>query len=184
MKEYIFNNRVWIGRKGRIIDRLCIYSAVIFLMLSCVQVVLGSDQVNFPMIIFSFILLGIGNSNKKRSGKYLKLPCRIVIREGSMDWFYEKADLQDGKGIRNIHYHIIGQNIDEILLSEEMKSIRMTCKLDVDIEYGEGKKYAFHKNNRKSILVIYADEINEIAKSINQYLYSHVEICDEVTRCK
>lgn len=178
VKEFQFQNRVWVDGRSSFFDKVCMFFAGLYLILSVFQLLikeLGSP--NIPMIFFSAAILIWSKKNCRRNGKYLSVDCRLCFSERMLDWFYDQIDLLDGQGARSIQYHFNAGSVTRVQLSSQMKSIRIEAAPDITVQYRRKSKRTVSKD-KSCVLVLYCEEIEKIGKSLVNSFGCTIEFCD------
>lgn len=180
MEQLKFVNKMWISSKPRIwecilvilIGIYCVLQTFLFIMdgievRSCVYLILA---------IFAFLWY---KKSLKRKGKYVENDCILRFTTGQLEWEYPHLEIEGSKRKMNVLYTITRDDIKDIAISHELKSIRIVSKPVMSVVKGEKEKITdFHKKKKDSVLVLYYPKIDEVGLLIKKYLKDDIKVID------
>jgi hypothetical protein len=140
----------------------------------------GFEAMSIITCIAAFILMLWSGKSMKVKGGYIETMCNIEFQRGRIKWQYPSIDLQDGNGAASVVYYIYENEIKSILLSQEIRSLRIECcpVAEYHDKAGNTKSIDYGKMNKNCVLIMYNCELKRIQDLINQYIKVDIEFVD------
>lgn len=92
-----------------------------------------------------------------RKGKYVEQFCVLRFSPGKLEWEYPHMCIEGTSRKIYVICTILSQDIQEIALSHEMRSVKIDSKpVMVTVERGKEKTTDFRKQNKKCTLILYS----------------------------
>lgn len=179
MEQFQCINKVWISEKGRILDRVLWVCGWICLVLNLIVLLMeGKEAVSLPSVIFAFCVLFWSGLNKKRTGRYTDSLCILYFADQMLIWEYPELDLGTGRGVQYVKYTVIPAAIEDVQMSYELQSIRLSCKPLIESTDKRGKKSTLDclRKNRQCSLILYNENVEYVQYCIQRYLNVNVNI--------
>lgn len=180
MEKLEFINKMWIPNRVRIWERFLQTLLIVYIVLQIfVYVMDGIDLRSLVLLILVVYAFFWYRKYLSRKGKYVEQFCVLRFGPGKLEWEYPHMCIEGTSRKIYVIYTILSQDIQEIALSHEMRSVKIDSKpVMVTVERGKEKTTDFRKQNKKCTLILYYDKIEEIKRLIEKYLSKDINIYD------
>lgn len=175
MKTYQIVNKIFVQKRSklRFLKGLLNICMILLLLFGVFELAMKEpfwDVVR--SLILPFALASYAKSRCTSSG-YDSVALELTILPEEIQMVYPAINRNDGGGIRRETIRIVEADLDKIMYSDELKSIRILAKAVINVDYEKDHKRStiderLHNQPSEYIIYLPPNQVNEILNEIEQ----------------
>ena len=173
MKTYQIVNKIFVQKKSklRFLKRLLNTGMILLLLFGVFELAMKEpfwDVVS--SLILPFALASYAKSRCTSSG-YDSVALELTILPEEIQMVYPAINRNDGGGVRREMIRIVEADVDKIMYSDELKSIRILAKAVINVDYEKDHKRStiderLHNQSSEYIIYLPPNQVEDIIDDI------------------